>query len=85
MTDNNREIAEIKARLETIETQLRFLFRRLGITTREAPAGRASAAVLDLAARGDRIAAIRAFREETGASLKDAKKFVESLGIEIKS
>lgn len=81
MSDINKEIAGIKARLEKIEAQLGFLFRSLGITTREAPAGRASATVQELAAKGDKIAAIRAFREETGASLKDAKEFIESLGI----
>ncbi len=80
MNCDKMEIAEIKARLEKIEMQLGFLFRSLNITTREAPAGSASAAVLELAAKGDKIAAIRAFREETGASLKDAKIFIESLG-----
>jgi len=79
MADLNREIAEIKTRLEKIESQLGFLFRSLGITAGAAPAGRASAAVLELAAKGDKIAAIKAFREETGASLKDAKNFIESL------
>ncbi len=79
MTDGNKEIAEIKDRLEKIEAQLVFLFRSLGITSREAPAGRASATVLELVARGDKVAAIKAFREETGASLKDAKVFIESL------
>lgn len=79
MPDINKEIAGIKARLEKIEAQLGFLFRSLGITAGEAPAGKASAAVLELAAKGDKIAAIKAFREETGASLKDAKVFIESL------
>ncbi|MDD8013529.1 MAG: hypothetical protein PHX05_08640 [Acidobacteriota bacterium] len=79
ISDINKEITGIKARLEKIEAQLGFLFRSLGITAGEAPAGRASAAVMDLAAKGDKIAAIKAFREETGASLKDAKEFIESL------
>lgn len=81
MADLKQEITEIRTRLEKIEAQLGFLFRSLGITTREAPAGHASAAVLEQVARGDKIAAIKAFREETGASLKDAKEFIESLGI----
>ena len=81
MADLKQEITEIRTRLEKIEAQLGFLFRSLGITSREAPAGRASATVLELVARGDKIAAIKAFREETGASLKDAKEFIESLRI----
>ncbi|MCU0276570.1 MAG: ribosomal protein L7/L12 [Acidobacteria bacterium] len=79
MSDSRREIAEIKARLEKVEAQLGFLFRSMGITAGQAPPGHASAAVLEMAARGDKIAAIKAFREETGASLKDAKEFIESL------
>lgn len=85
MTDMGREVAEIKARLERIESRLGFLFRRLMITEEDAPAGKASPAVLELAARGDKIAAIRAFVGETGASLKDAKNFIEALDIGIKS
>lgn len=80
MADTNREINEIKARVKKVEDQLGYLFRTLGVSSREAPEGQASAAVLELLARGDRIAAIRAYREETGASLKDAKIFIESLG-----
>ncbi len=39
MSDFNKEIAGIKARLEKIEDQLRYLFRSLGVTSQEAPAG----------------------------------------------
>jgi len=79
MPDANREIAEIKARLERIESQLAFLFRRLGVTLQAPPGGKASRAVIDLAKKGDKAAAIRAFMNETGASLKDAKNFIETL------
>lgn len=79
MENVERELAGIKVRLERIEAQLQFLFRRLGVTTRDAPAAKASPAVIDLLNRGDRKGAMRAFTEETGASLKDAKTFIESL------
>jgi len=81
MPDINKEIAEIKVRLDKLDSRLSFLCRSLGVTTQEAPAWRASPALLELVKKGDRIAAIKAFREETGASLKDAKDFVESLVI----
>lgn len=80
MTDFEREIADIQTRLERIEAQLLFLFRRLGITTQDAPAAKASPAIVELLNKGDKKGAMRAFMEETGASLKDAKTFVESLG-----
>ena len=77
--NTEREITEIKARLERIESRLVFLSRRLGITDEEAPVGKASPAVLELIGKGDKLAAIKAFVNETGASLKDAKNFIEAL------
>lgn len=79
MADVERELAGLNERLERIEAQLQFLFRRLGISTRDAPAAKASPAVMDLLGRGDRKGAMRAFMEETGAGLKDAKTVIESL------
>lgn len=79
MSDINKEITEIKTRLEKLESRLSFLYRSLGITTQEVPDWHASPALLELVKKGDKIAAIKAFREETGASLKDAKDFIESL------
>ena len=81
MADLDREITEIKARLEKIESRLGFLFRTLGITTQEAPEWKASPELLELVRKGDKIAAIKAFRAETGASLSDAKKFIDSLAV----
>jgi ribosomal protein L7/L12 len=79
MTDMQNELSDIKARLERIEAQLLFLFRRLGITTQDAPAAQASPAVMELVRNNDKKGAIRAFMQETGAGLKDAKIFIESL------
>jgi len=81
MTDIKQEIIEIKARLDKLESRLGFLYRSLGVTAQEVPAWQASPALLELLRKGDKIAAIKAFREETGASLKDAKEFIESLTI----
>ena len=81
MPDSKQEIAEIKMRLDKLESRLGFLYRSLGITAQEVPGWQASPALLELVRKGDRIAAIKAFREETGASLKDAKEFIESLPI----
>jgi len=81
MADLKQEIAEIKARLEKIEAQLGFLYRSLGIAMREAPEWKASPELIELVRKGDKIAAIKVFREESGASLKDAKEFIESLSV----
>jgi ribosomal protein L7/L12 len=79
MSDSDREIQDIKTRLEKLETRMSFLFRSLGIMSEEAPTRGASLRVIELVRQGDTLGAIKAFREETGASLKDAKTYVESL------
>lgn len=79
MENIERELNAVRGRLERIEAQLLFLFRRLGVSTQDAPAGQASPKVMELARSGDKKGAMRAFMQETGASLKDAKNFVESL------
>lgn len=79
MENVERELEAVRRRLERIESQLQFLFRRLGVTTQDAPAAKASPVVIGLLSRGDKKGAMRAFMEETGASLKDAKNFVEAL------
>ena len=79
MSDSNQEIEKIKMRLEKLESQMTFLQRSLGITTNDAPVWKASPEIIELIRRGDIIEAIKAFREQTGASLKDAKNFIESI------
>jgi len=81
MSDSQREIQEIRARLEKLEAQMIYLYRSLGMTTNAAPASNASPKVIELVKRGDTLGAIKAFREETGASLKDAKTYIESLEV----
>lgn len=79
MSDSNQEIEKIKIRLEKLESQMTFLQRSLGITTNDAPGWKASPEIIELIRRGEKIEAIKAFREQTGASLKDAKNFIESI------
>ena len=55
------------------------LLRRLNIGSEEMPSAPASPTVIDLLRRGDRNGAIRAYMDETACSLKDAKRFVESI------
>ena len=79
MSGNEQEMKEIKTRLEKLESQMDFLFRRMGIASREAPNWNVSPRILELLKRGDKAAAIRAVMDESGASLKDAKNLIESL------
>lgn len=73
------EIEAMKARLDRLESQMAFIQRRMGIPVEAAPRREASPRVLEMVRKGDKKEAMRAFIAETGASLKEAKEFVESL------
>ena len=79
MTANDRELEALRRRVETLEAQIAFLFRSLGLTNRDAPEAQVSETVTALVEAGDTKGAIRAFRAETGASLKDAKRIIDAL------
>ncbi len=73
------ELEEINKRLKRLEVRMNYLFRRLGINDNEVPEWETSETVWELLRSGDKMAAIKAFMHETGASLKDAKSYIESL------
>ncbi|TDE94816.1 hypothetical protein EXU48_08445 [Occultella glacieicola] len=73
---------DIQARLSAIEHHIDVLYNKAGL---QAPysfdgwvaEGGPSSRVADLLARGKKIEAIKAYREETGAGLKEAKDAVD--------
>jgi len=79
MPDADHEILELKRRVAKLESQIAFLLRDLGLEYPEPSTWEASPEIMDLVRRGKKIEAIRLFRQETGAGLKDAKEFIESL------
>jgi ribosomal protein L7/L12 len=66
-------------RLGKLERQVAFLLEHLGLEYREGPHAGVSPEILELVRRGDKIGAIKLFREETGFGLREAKEFIESL------
>lgn len=66
------------ARLSRVEAKLDLILQHLGIAPADAVAERLSAEVRTLADGGDKIKAIKAYRDQTGAGLKDAKEAVEA-------
>jgi len=79
MADESGEIAELRVRVEKLEARMGFLMKRLGVTTEEPPEWAASERVLLLVRQGDTKAAIKAYMEETGAGLKDAKTRIDAM------
>jgi ribosomal protein L7/L12 len=79
VSDTNREMAEIRKRLDLLESRVGFMMRNLGLDTVEVKHQSVSSEILNLLAAGDKIGAIKAYRNQTGAGLKDAKDFIESI------
>jgi ribosomal protein L7/L12 len=73
--NSRREQLRTAARLTAIEQKLDAVVAHLGVTVRE----RELPEVLRLIFADQRIAAIKVYREETGASLLEAKNAVDAL------
>lgn len=81
MTDVEDQLALVKERVARLEAQMALLRRNLGMSDEPAPEWKVSPEVGELIARGERKEAVRLVREETGASLKDAMRIVDGLGV----
>ena len=77
----DREVLELRQRVGKLERQVAFLLDHLGLEYHEEPNAGVSPEILELVRRGNKIGAIKLFREETGFGLKEAKEFVESLNV----
>ena len=83
--DLHREL-EIGERLSRLEKKVDFLLRELGLEEKE----RAAPPRLDLGdiqallRKGDKLEAVRRYRDRTGASLAEAGKAVEGIEHEIR-
>jgi ribosomal protein L7/L12 len=71
-------VDQIFKRLSNIEEQLAVLSQNAGVPYAHA-AGDAPPEVLELVRAGDRMGAIRKYRELTGAGMQEASDLVESL------
>jgi len=71
-------VDQIFKRLQRIEAQLALLSQKAGVPF-EDPAASAPPEVLELVRAGDRMGAIRKYRELTGAGMQEAQELVETL------
>ncbi|HTQ22658.1 ribosomal protein L7/L12 [Mycobacterium sp.] len=74
------EIDDIaRARLDHVEAQLQALFPGRYVSYAEATAIGVPPRVIELVRAGNKIAAIQAYRNATGAGLAEAKDVIDSL------
>jgi ribosomal protein L7/L12 len=71
-------VDQIFKRLQGIEAQLAILSEKAGVPYERA-ADKAPDEVVELARAGDRMAAIKKYRELTGAEMAEAQEVVEGL------
>ncbi len=71
-------VDQIFDRLRAIEAQLALLSEKAGVPY-DAPSAGAPAEVIELVEKGDRIGAIKKYRELTGADLEAAKEAIAGL------
>jgi ribosomal protein L7/L12 len=79
MSRYDDDILELRQRVARLEGKIAFLLEKLNLAYREEPNQGVSPDIIDLVKRGRKIQAIKLYRQETGAGLKQAKDFIDSL------
>lgn len=74
-------IAELQRRVAKLERTVTFLLDQLHIKYVDAPPAGVSPEVFAAVQKGNKIEAIKIYREQTGLGLKEAKDFIDSLGL----
>ena len=70
---------DLHARVVELERLVEHLYQQMNVAS-PGPRTGVSSQVLAYVAKGDKIRAIKQYREETGCDLRTAKHFVEGLG-----
>lgn len=81
MSSYDHEIFELRQRIGKLENQIAFILQQQGLNYREEENLGVSPEIINLMRQGKKIQAIKLYRQETGAGLKQAKEFVDSLEV----
>jgi ribosomal protein L7/L12 len=73
------EFLALKSRISELEDKLQFLYRRLNIDYADPNSTERSPQIQEALRRGDKIGAIKIYRELTGVGLAEAKQAVEAM------
>ena len=75
---NETDIIALKARIEELETRLKFIYRRLNIEYMDPNSDPVlSPQIQEALRRGNKIEAIKIYREMTGVGLAEAKQMID--------
>jgi len=83
MFSNNadNENYSLRQRVARLERTVEFLLAQLHLDYVDKPDDAALPGIMDLLRRGNKIEAIKVYREQTGVGLKEAKDYIESLDV----
>ena len=73
-----QDLISLRARVTELESKLDFIYRKLGIEYFDNP-GMSDSHIISLLKKGNKLEAIKAYRELTNADLAEAKKAVEKI------
>lgn len=73
-----QDLINLRARVAELEDRLDFLYKRLGIEYNDHP-GTADPRIIESLKRGNKIEAIKVYRELTNAGLAEAKRVIDAL------
>ena len=76
----DENVSHLNARVAKLERQVEFLLKHFELDYVDKPGAGVSPRVFEMVQMGDKIGAIKAYREETGVDLKTAKDVIDSLG-----
>lgn len=73
-----QDLMTLRARVTELESKLDFIYRKLGIEYIDNP-GMADSHILSLLKQGNKLEAIKAYRELTNSGLAEAKNAVDKI------
>lgn len=73
-----QDLINLRARVSELESKLDFLYRKLGIEYINNP-GMEDSRIIALIKKGNKLEAIKAYRELTNSGLAEAKEAVEKI------
>lgn len=73
-----QDIIALRSRVAELERKLDFIYRRMGIEYFDDP-GMVDSQIISLLKKGNKLEAIKVYRELTNADLADAKRAVEKI------
>jgi large subunit ribosomal protein L7/L12 len=77
---SNNDASYLNARIAKLERQVEFLLKHLELDYVDHPDKSISPEIMYQLQLGNKIEAIKIYREQTGLGLKEAKDFIDSLG-----